>query len=132
MIWRGIMKITVIQSFYAMFYLLDNYYDRKKIDDLGAMLGSMSPDLFDGDMPADIAIWHEWLAIVKEVAQSDMEVDCLDDILAYESMLAFLNYYNREFGVNIDIVIEDLAMRRVDTINVQKMWQDALEKANAH
>ena len=47
-------------------------------------------------------------------------------------MLAFLNYYNREFGVNIDIVIEDLAMRRVDTINVQKMWQDALEKANAH
>ena len=83
-------------------------------------------------MPADIAIWHEWLAIVKEVAQSDMEVDCLDDILAYESMLAFLNYYNREFGVNIDIVIEDLAMRRVDTINVQKMWQDALEKANAH
>lgn len=96
------------------------------------MLGSMSPDLFDGDMPADIAIWHEWLAIVKEVAQSDMEVDCLGDILAYESMLAFLNYYNREFGVNIDIVIEDLAMRRVDTINVQKMWQDALEKANAH
>ena len=132
MIWRGIMKITVIQSFYAMFYLLDNYYDQKKIDDLGAMLRSMSPDLFDGDMPADIAIWHEWLAIVKEVAQSDMEVDCLDDILAYESMLAFLNYYNREFGVNIDIVIEDLAMRRVDTINVQKMWQDALEKANAH
>ena len=132
MIWRGIMKITVIQSFYAMFYLLDNYYDQKKIDDLGAMLGSMSPDLFDGDMPADIAIWHEWLAIVKEVAQSDMEVDCLDDKLAYESMLAFLNYYNREFGVNIDIVIEDLAMRRVDTINVQKMWQDALEKANAH
>ena len=126
------MKITVIQSFYAMFYLLDNYYDQKKIDDLGAMHGSMSPDLFDGDMPADIAIWHEWLAIVKEVAQSDMEVDCLDDILAYESMLAFLNYYNREFGVNIDIVIEDLAMRRVDTINVQKMWQDALEKANAH
>ena len=126
------MKITVIQSFYAMFYLLDNYYDQKKIDDLGAMLRSMSPDLFDGDMPADIAIWHEWLAIVKEVAQSDMEVDCLDDILAYESMLAFLNYYNREFGVNIDIVIEDLAMRRVDTINVQKMWQDALEKANAH
>ena len=29
-----------------MFYLLDNYYDQKKIDDLGAMLGSMSPDLF--------------------------------------------------------------------------------------
>ncbi len=67
----------------------------------------------------------------KKVAQCDMEVDCLDDILAYKAMLVFLNYYHREFGVNIDIVIEDLAMRKVDTMNVQKMWQDALEKAIA-
>lgn len=132
MIWRGRMKITVIQSFYAMFYLLDNYYDQKKIDDLGAMLGSMSPDLFDGDMPADIAIWHKWLAIVKDVAQCNMEVDCLDDILAYKAMIAFLNYYYREFEANIEAVIEDLAMRKGDTMNVQKMWQEALEKANAH
>lgn len=125
------MKITVRQAFNAMFYLLDKYYDEKKVDDLGAMLGSMNPHLFDGDMPADVATWHEWITIVKKVVSCEGEGECLDDSSAFQAMLAFLNYYHREFGLSIEEVIEDLASNKLDGNNFQKMWQESIEQSLA-
>ena len=125
------MEITVKQAFNAMFYLLDNYYDEKKVDDLGAMLGSMNPHLFDGDMPADVATWHEWITIVKKVVSYEVEGECLDDSRAFQAMLDFLNYYHREFGLSIEEVIEDLASNKLGSRDFQKMWRESIEQAIA-
>lgn len=60
--------MTEQQAYAAMFFFLDRLYDRTKSDELGGLLGSMSP-LADG-MPADPAIKEDWREAVAQVRQN--------------------------------------------------------------
>lgn len=125
--WR--MKITIKEAYYAMFYLLDKYYDEKQNDDLGAILGSMNPTIFSDDMPADAALWSEWIAIVKKIVSCERADECLDTNQAFQAMVAFLSYYKKEFGVRIEEVIEDLTSNKLNSRDLGAMWQESIKQA---
>ena len=54
-------------AYKAMFRFLENYYALTHAEDIGALLGSMSVDLFSNGMPADPAMWEDWMQAIQEV-----------------------------------------------------------------
>lgn len=55
------------EAYLAMLEFLIAYYEMTHWDDLGALLGSM--DLLEDGMPADSAIWHDWIRSIEKVRQ---------------------------------------------------------------
>jgi len=55
-------------AYKAMCRFLEKYYALTNADDIAALLGSMSMDVFRDAMPADPAMWEEWLAAIREVS----------------------------------------------------------------
>lgn len=58
-------------GFKAMFRFLEKYYEMTGADDIGALLGSMSTNVFVDGRHADPAIWDDWLQAVREVSIAD-------------------------------------------------------------
>ena len=61
------MELSLEEAYLAMFYMLDEYYNSTKNDDLGALLSSLNPYLFIDSISADSAAWSDWIDIVSEV-----------------------------------------------------------------
>jgi len=61
-------NISLEQGYEAMLKFLEKYYELTGADDIGALLGSMSP-LADGK-PADSAMWAEWRTAVDIVVSN--------------------------------------------------------------
>jgi hypothetical protein len=61
-------QIAARHAYKAMFSFLEQYWETTKSDELGILLGSMS--LLDDGLPADPAIWSEWLKIYSQVLGS--------------------------------------------------------------
>ena len=57
-------QIAARHAYQAMFSFLEQHWNVTKSDELGILLGSMS--LLDDGLPADPAIWSEWLAIYSQ------------------------------------------------------------------
>jgi len=51
----------------AMIRFLEKHFETTGSDDLGALLGSMSTDVFSDGRPADPAMWEDWLDALREV-----------------------------------------------------------------
>ena len=64
-------------AYKAMFRFLEKYHALTNADDIGSLLGSMSMDVFHDAMPADPAMWEDWLAAIREVRaeQSGMKLN---------------------------------------------------------
>ncbi len=56
--------ITVREAYKAMYIYLEELYNMTESEDLGEFLGSMS--LLEDGMPADEAMWEDWLDAVKK------------------------------------------------------------------
>jgi len=54
-------------AYKAMFRFLEKYYALTNAADVGTLLGSMSMDVFQDAMPADPAMWEEWLDAIQDV-----------------------------------------------------------------
>jgi len=54
-------------AYKAMFRFLEKYYASTNANEIGALLGSMSMEVFHGDTPADPAMWGDWLEAIREV-----------------------------------------------------------------
>lgn len=63
-------QISDKQAFLAMFLFLEAYWERNgKPGELGSLLGSMMA-LQDG-MPADSAMWTEWLVALERAVATE-------------------------------------------------------------
>ncbi len=60
-----------------VFALLEHCYRICKEDALGALLGSMDRDLFEGDMPADVAEYGDFMCIYKGKSTRETAIDFL-------------------------------------------------------
>ena len=69
-----------------VFALLDHCYWICKEDALGALLGSMDRDLFEGDMPADAAEYDDFAAVYKGKGTRETAIDFL---LLHEEQFGF-------------------------------------------
>lgn len=65
-------KLTEKQAFAVMVYFLDQYYQQTQADDIGALLGSLQ--LLNDGMPADAAMWDDWLVAMEKVLPSQLSV----------------------------------------------------------
>ena len=59
-------NMDVKMAYQVMLRFLENYFERTQTEDIGALLGSMS--LMEDGMPADSAMWQEWLEVCVIVA----------------------------------------------------------------
>ena len=107
------MNINHKQAFLAMFDLLDEYYDMTKNDDLGAILGSISPKLFVDGEPADPASWHDWEDSIHKVTTKEL-INCME---ALQAVREFLNLYQVEFGYNLVWLLEEW-----ESANLANRW----------
>ena len=64
-------EIETKQAYLAMFTFLDDFWNRTKSDDVGALLGSM-PLLADGKT-ADPSIWEDWVAAIDKAVGGDVD-----------------------------------------------------------
>lgn len=48
-----------------MYYLLKDYYDETKLDEIGSLLGDIV--LFENGTTADPAAWQDWISVVNKV-----------------------------------------------------------------
>lgn len=60
-------SLNTMMAYKAMFRFLEKYYALTNADEIGALLGSMSANIFVGDKPADPAMWDDWLEAIREV-----------------------------------------------------------------
>lgn len=121
------MKLTSKQGFYAMFYLLDAYFDNGYEGDLGGLLGSMNPFLFDGEMPADLATYDDWKSCIDELNGGKCE--SLDVDMAYNAIIKFLEFYSTKFAFDFRVIINDMKSHRICDESVDEIWSQCVENA---
>lgn len=79
-------------SFWFLFSLLDTCYFKCYEDDLGGLLGDLSPSLWSDRRPMDLATVHDWESLCKDFGFCEENaVDCVVRFLeSYEKMFGFL------------------------------------------
>ena len=65
------MTLDEKQAYDAMTRFLATYWERggKSSDDLAALLGSLNNNVWADDVPADPAMWDDWMAAVRAATQ---------------------------------------------------------------
>lgn len=121
------MELTIKQAFFAMFYLLDAYFDNGYEGDLGGLLGSVNPYLFDRDLPADTATFDEWKSFISQVSQKNGNSIKADEV--YKAIIKFLEFYSAEFGFNLEDIINDVKNHRISNESVYEVWSQCVKKA---
>lgn len=65
------MTLDEKQAYDAMTRFLETYWERsgKASDDLATLLGSLNRNLWADGVPADPAMWEDWIAAVRIATQ---------------------------------------------------------------
>lgn len=113
------MEMNLRESYLAMFYLLDGYYDTTKNNILGIILGSLNPNLFNDGMPADSAAWIDW----KNCIQKTFNKEILSQAEVFQAIIVFLGFYQEEFGYNLNWILNELKNGQQG-----KKWEDIIYK----
>ncbi|MCI9415734.1 MAG: hypothetical protein HFJ79_11275 [Clostridiales bacterium] len=92
------MALTPIQSFFALFYILDYCFQWDQDDDLGAFLGMISPDIWTNGEPSDIAVYKDWV----EYTQSKK----IDTGSLPNGISDFLGIYMEQYGFNFYHILQ--------------------------
>lgn len=79
-----------MESFLICFYILDYCYFINYENDLGGILGAMSPDLMVDGMPIDYAFLINWKKFYNPNIKNNYDIIIQID--------AFLEYYEKEYG----------------------------------
>ncbi len=116
------MELTCKQALLAAYTLLDDLHDQSKSDTLMALLRDMNPFVFTDRTPADPATWSEWLTCAKAI-QGD---DNLTENTAFQTLLSFLRYNEKQYGYHTDSILIEL-----QTPVYQKRWHQLVEKASS-
>lgn len=82
--------MRVVQSFLMFFYILDQCYMQCPENDLGGLLGAISPELWEDGMPMDKAVYKDW--------QEQNDIALLNSQNIVNAVSAFLEFYEIKFG----------------------------------
>ena len=64
--------LTAKEAFAAMYFFLDELYQKYGFDQLGGLLGGMS--LLDDGITADPALWNDWLRMVAKAKEGNPDL----------------------------------------------------------
>lgn len=79
--------IKIEQDYKDMLRILDRYYFQSYNDDLGALLGCLSMDIWADRLPADLADYGIWLDSIEPIKDSDIVT----------KIVTFLEKFSSEF-----------------------------------
>lgn len=83
-----------MESFLTCFYILEYCYFIDYENDLGGILGAMSPDLMSDGMPIDSAFFLNWEKVQKSTDKNGYGIiEQIDD---------FLDFYEKQYGFSFD------------------------------
>ena len=120
------MSITSDQAFAAMYFLLGEYFKKcKQIDDLGALLGTIDPFLWEEGTPIDPGTIYDWNNCVKKTSDKYTVNYLFSEEESYNIVIAYLKFYVTNYGFNFKDIIFDLTN---NTIWKEK-WPQCIEKA---
>lgn len=73
---------TFFEGYLIVFKYLDKYWEQTKLEDLGALLGSMDPNTFTDHQPADQGLLKDWATITHERTDLTLE-ECFDYMIHF-------------------------------------------------
>ena len=107
-----------MQSFLVFFYLLDVCYSQCQENDLGGILGLISPELWGDGRPMDIAIYTDWKYIHGLQPLKPSQI--------IGAAYRFLEIYEKQYGYNFS-KIKDLLLNVINDDTVGKAYQYAAQ-----
>lgn len=107
-----------MQSFLVLFYLLDRCYAVCPEDHLGAFLGMISPELWEGGRPMDQAIYDDWKTLKRENRDRSRIV---------RAVYSFLEEYEAKYGFCFPKTKERL-LRIADENTLERAYSYADER----
>ena len=119
------MKLSIRQSYLAMFELLDGFYQDTKDDCLGSLLGGFNPSLFINSNSADSAAWLDWMNSVKKITVEELLTS--DEALC--TTRAFIDFHKKEFGFDLKWLIEELNSMSANSDKWLKSVKKAVEES---
>jgi len=117
------------QSYVAAFLFLCKYYERTKLNDLGGMLGCMSPYLWSGGMPIDITMYDDWVEIFNNKHSSNEEVSFVECL---EIMITYVEFKIEEMHLNFESLpqfLKDLLSGKEQYNNIWTEWINCCSSA---
>lgn len=104
-----------MESFLVCFYILDHCYFIDYEDDLGGILGAMSPDLMLDGLPIDKAFLDDWRKLDKQQPNSNAEI--------LKKVDSFLDYYEKQYDFSFTetrkLLRSDRLLNFVDTAKIR-------------
>lgn len=113
--------MVLTQAFWFLFIVLDACWDRCRENDLGGLLGGLSPYLWANRLPMDIANVEDWEALcrAREFCRKNA-VDCI---------LLFLESYEKQYGFSF--LQTKKLLQTLTEREVAGFWQTACRQAEA-
>jgi len=106
--------LTPPQSFCAMQFFLEDYFNATSSDSIGALLSCMQ--FLDDGQTADPVLWEDWRNIVGSDSITFME--------AFQAMNVFLHmYFQQTSSINVKNMFDDISLVLDDKPKKEKIWQ---------
>lgn len=103
-----------------MFYLLDFCFKINGNDDLGALLGAISPEICKDRFPADAAVFETWMERLPERK--------LDSRQLLPEVIQFLRWYGNEFGFDFTQTLNILESEKITADILNRAIQQAVQE----
>jgi hypothetical protein len=100
------MRTLSEKAYLSMFYVIDAYYSVHSTDSVGSLLSDLSPFIFKDSISADPAAYDDFCDCFAKTAKG-REVDDVD--AGYQAAKLFLQFYNDEFGFELEDLIRDFS-----------------------
>ena len=99
--------MTINDIYVYCFRNLERMYfkDTEKYDNLGIILGQMSPELFKNSKSADPAFYGDFKNEIKGIAGGKENYSFLDGL---STMKVILQQYNNKYGYELSNVLNDI------------------------
>ena len=117
-------SLTQLQSYNAMFKLLDYYYKEAKLDDLSWLLSGMC--FIVDSSTFDLAIWEDWIDAIHDKKTLTKQE-------AFDGMIRFFEiYHDLTSSAELKVLIDEIRLAKdCNDINVPivKQWNLYLKEA---
>lgn len=119
-------------AYKAMVSFLEDYYFQTKLDDLGALMGTMDYRIFSGGEPMDNSIVLMWLDTLKEedIMREDVDID-EGLIFVKKFVIKMAEYFNYDLKILIDDLEAATDQNNSKGIEIRKKWIDCFLNAQS-
>ncbi|PJI08233.1 MULTISPECIES: hypothetical protein [Clostridium] len=122
------MKLSIQEGYLTMFWFIDSFYWESKDDDLGALLGDLSPVTFIDCISVDPAAWEMWSDTINKFNFQNSK----NKYIKNEELPTIIELFLTEYVGNcyeIDIIYKNIRILKGNDADseLSKRWYNAIE-----